>query len=361
MTASPTHPTYIPVRPEWLATCEEEPLEPSLPIVDAHHHLYDRPGFRYLLDDILRDLYSGHNVRATVIVQARAMLTVDAPPHLQPLGETEFANGVAAMSASGIYGDARVCAGIVGFADLTLGDGIRPILERHISRAGGTIAEGGRFRGVRQPLTWDADASLMNPVYRISEHMMDSREFRAGFAHLARLGLSFEGWVFFPQLPKLAALARAFPETQIVLNHCGGVIGIARYAGQRDDVFHQWKRGVMELARCPNVMVKLSGLGMKLGGFGFENKERAPSSIELAQAWRPWIESCIEAFGPSRCMYGSNFPVDKGSYGYGIGLNALKRLTAGASPSEKAHIFWRSAKTFYRLPDSRLRIAEFSA
>lgn len=353
MAASPTH---IAVRPDWLATIDEAPLDPGLPIVDSHHHLYDRPGSRYLLDDILRDLYSGHNVRATVIVQARSMLRAEGPPHLQPLGETEFANGVAAMSASGMYGDARVCAGIVGFADLTLGEDIRPVLERHISLAGGSVAEGGRFRGVRQSLTWDADAALTNPLYPTSEHLMESPRFRAGFAQLARLGLSFEGWVFFHQLPKLAALARAFPETPIVLNHCGGVVRIAGYEAQHENVFRQWRSGVLELARCSNVMVKLSGLGMRLGGFGFEDRDRAPSSVELAHAWRSWIESCIEAFGANRCMYGSNFPVDKGSYSYAVGLNALKRLTANASRAEKDSIFWRSAMNFYRLPDTTLRI-----
>jgi L-fuconolactonase len=347
-------PTHIPVRPEWLATRVEEALEPALPIVDAHHHLYDRPGYRYLLDDFLRDIDSGHNIRATVIVQARSMLRADAPPHLQPLGETEFANGVAAMSASGLYGDARVCAGIAGFADFTLGDAIRPILERHIALAGSTTADGGRFCGLRQSLTWDADATLTNPLYPTTEHLMDTKEFRAGFAHLAPLGLSFEGWVFFHQLEKLAALARAFPATPIVVNHCGGVIGIAAYAGRRDEVFREWKRGLMALAACPNVMLKLSGLGMRLAGFGFEDKDRAPGSTDLANAWRPWVETCIAAFGAGRCMVGSNFPVDKGSYAYAIGLNALKRLTAGASAQERADIFWRSAKTFYRLPDSLL-------
>jgi predicted TIM-barrel fold metal-dependent hydrolase len=351
---------HIPLRPDWLATSEEEPLDPALPIVDSHHHLYDRPECRYMFDELLSDLSCGHNVRATVFVQARAMLRADAPPHLQPLGETEFANGVAAMSASGLYGDARVCAAIVGFADLTLGDRIRPVLERHISLAGGPVVDGGRFRGVRQSLTWDEDAALVNPVYAISEHIMDSREFRAGFAHLAPLGLSFDGWVFFHQIPKLAELARSFPETSIVLDHCGGVIGIGNYAEQRDEVFARWKRGIIELARCPNVMVKLSGLGMRLGGFGFEDRDCAPSSVELAGAWRPWIESCLEVFGPHRCLYGSNFPVDKGSYSYNIGLNALKRLTATATASERADIFWRSAKTFYRLPDAGLRIAEAS-
>lgn len=352
---------HLPVRAEWLATHRELPSDPMLPVIDSHHHLYDRPGSRYLLEDLLRDIYDGHNVRGTVLVQARSMLRAGAPTHLQPLGETEFANGMAAMSASGIYGDARVCAGIVGFADLTLGDAIRPVLERHISLAGGSAEAGGRFRGVRQSLTWDADASLTNPLYPTSEYMMDEPAFRCGFAHLASLGLSFEAWVFFHQLPRLAALARAFPQTQIVLNHCGGILGIAAYAGHRAEVFACWKQGLEQVAACPNVMVKLSGLGMRLGGFSFADSERAPSSEVLAEAWRPWIDTCINTFGPDRCMYGSNFPVDKGSYGYGIGLNALKRLTADYRPEERANIFWRSAKTFYRLPDPIMGIPESSS
>ncbi|NUX99507.1 amidohydrolase family protein [Paraburkholderia youngii] len=346
--------THLPVRAEWLATHSEMALDPALPVIDSHHHLYDRPGSRYLFDDLLCDIRDGHNVRATVIVQARSMLRADVPAHLQPLGETEFANGVAAMSASGIYGDARVCAGIVGFADLTLGDAIRPVLERHISLAGGPIDTGGRFRGVRQSLTWDADASLTNPLYPTTQSMMDEPLFRRGFAHLAPLGLSFEAWVFFHQLSRVAGLARAFPQTQIVLNHCGGVLGIAAYANRQAEVFTHWKLGLQELADCPNVMVKLSGLGMRLGGFAFSDRERAPSSDELADAWRPWIDTCIDTFGPDRCMYGSNFPVDKGSYGYGIGLNALKRLTAEYSRDDRANIFWRSAQTFYRLPESSM-------
>jgi predicted TIM-barrel fold metal-dependent hydrolase len=350
--------TYLPVRPEWLATRQEAALEPMMPIVDSHHHLYDRPGVRYMLDDFLADLYEGHNVRATVFVQARAMLRANVPPHLQPLGETEFANGVAAMCASGIYGDARVCAGIVGQVDFTLGDAVGPILDRHIALAGGTADSGGRFRGLRQSLTWDSNGLLMNPAYPTSRDMMESPEFRAGFAQLARRDLSFDAWVFFHQLPQLTALARSFPDTPMVLDHCGGIVRIAQYTGRHEDVFREWRNGLIELARCPNVMVKLSGLGMRLGGFAFENNRQAPTSRELAEAWRPWIENCIEAFGPNRCMYGSNFPVDKGSYAYGIGVNALKRLVAGASEEEKEQIFWRSAKAFYQLSDSDLSVAE---
>jgi predicted TIM-barrel fold metal-dependent hydrolase len=342
-------PTHVPVRPAWLATRTETPIDKEMPVIDAHHHLYDRPGSRYLLDGFLEDIQSGHNVRATVIVQARSMLRSDVEPLLQPIGETEFANGVAAMSASGIYGAARIGAGIVGFADLTQGERIRDVLEQHIGRAGGTTNQGGRFCGIRQSLTWDPDASLLNSLYPTSEHMMESKEFHAGFSQLERLDLSFEGWVFFHQLPAMAKLARAFPKTAIVLNHCGGIVRIADYADRHDDVFDVWRRGIVELARYPNVMVKLSGLGMRLSGFGLERLDRAPSSIQLAEAWRPWVEVCLSAFGADRCMYGSNFPVDKGSYAYAVGLNALKRLVTGASQHEKARVFAGSAAEFYRL------------
>lgn len=352
MSASPTH---IPLRPAWLATCQEAALDPALPVVDAHHHLYDRPDCRYLLPDFLQDLRCGHDLRATVFVQARAMLRADGPAHLKSLGETEFVNGVAAMSASGLYGPARVCAGIVGHADLTMGEAVREVLERHIAVAGGRAADGGRLRGVRQPLTWDADAALTNPAYPSAEDLMATPRFRAGFAQLAPLGLSFEGWVFFHQLPRLTALARAFPETPIVLNHCGGIVRIRDYAARHDEVFATWQRHLRELALCPNVMVKISGLGMRLGGFGLHEGERAPGSTELAQAWKPWVLGCIEAFGPSRCMFGSNFPVDKGSCSYGIALNALKRILSEATAQERADVFGRTAQRFYRLPESLLR------
>ena len=348
--STPTQQHYVPVRPDWLATQREEALDPGQPIVDPHHHLWDRPGWRYLLDDMLADIRTGHDVRATVFVQARAMHRASGPEPMKPVGETEFANGVAAMCASGNYGDVRVCAGIVGFADLRLGEAVRPVLEAHIAAAGGPVAAGGRFRGIRHIATWDPDPALLNPAYTPAEDMLASEGFRAGFAQLAPLGLSYDAWLYFHQIPRLTALARAFPETPVVLDHCGGVLGIGPYAGRRDEVFAQWSAALRELAACPNVMVKLGGLGMRLPGFGFEAGERAPSSAALAEAWRPWIEGCIEAFGAARCMFESNFPVDKGGYGYAVGWNAFKRLAGGASAEEKADLFWRSAARFYRLP-----------
>jgi L-fuconolactonase len=344
-------PNYIAIRPDWLATWDEAVLDPEMPIVDTHHHLYDRPGVRYLLDDYLKDIAAGHDIRASVFVQARAMLRADAPPELQPIGEVEFVNGVAAMSASGIYGPTRVCAAIVGAADLNLGAAVRPILERLIMAGGGLAAQGGRFCGIRQTLCWDADTPLLNPAYPTTETMVDSDAFRAGFAQLAPLGLSFEAWAFFHQLPAVARLARAFPETQIVLNHMGGILRIREYTDQ-PQLFDVWKAGITDLAASPNVVIKLSGLGMRIGGFGFEEKAEAPSSEDLAEAWRPWIEHAVDAFRPERCMFGSNFPVDKGSFSFKIGVNALKRLVSGMDRTDQERIFWRTARQVYDLPAS---------
>lgn len=343
--SGPAHGHQIPVREDWLATTREEALDPGQPIIDPHHHLWDQPGWRYLLDELLADLRSGHDVRATVYIQSsRSMLRADGPEAMRAVGETEFANGVAAMCASGRYGDVRACAGIVGAADLRLGNAVRPVLEAHL-RAGGE-----RFRGIRHIATWDPDPAMLNPAYQPAEDMLDSPAFRAGFGQLADLGLSFDAWLYFHQIPRLVALARAFPQVPVVLDHCGGVLGIGRYAGRRDEVFAAWSANLRELAGCPQVMVKLGGLGMRLPGFGFETGDRAPSSRELAEAWRPWMERCIEIFGAARCMFESNFPVDKGGYAYAVGWNAMKRIAAPASAEEKADLFWRSAARFYRLP-----------
>jgi len=262
---------------------------------------------------------------------------------MRPVGETEFINGVAAMSASGIYGKTRVCAGIVGHADLALGDRVEPILQAHI-RAGGD-----RLRGIRHITAWDADASVRNPAYNPPPGLLADDSFREGFAVLARLGLSFDAWLFHPQIDELANLARAFPDVMIVLNHVGGPIGIGAYSGKHKEVFPHWAKSITELAACPNVFVKLGGLGMRLGGFGFHEQAEPPSSETLAATWRPYMETCIEEFGPSRAMFESNFPVDKGSYSYPIFWNACKLLAKGACSSEKADLFAQTAMRFYRL------------
>jgi L-fuconolactonase len=334
---------YLPVREAWLNRRKEPVLDPERPIIDPHHHLWDRHGWRYLFEELLADTNSGHNIVATVYIQARSMYRDSGPAELRPVGETEFVNGVAAMSASGTYGKTRICAGIVGHADLMLGKRVERILEAHM-RAGGD-----RLRGVRHIVAWDADSSVRNPAYVTTPRMMADDNFREGFAVLGRLGLSFDAWLFHPQIDELADLARTFPDTPIVLNYVGGPIGIGAYAGQRKEVFARWARSIKELAACQNVHVKLGGLGMRVGGFGFHEQAEPPSSGTLAEAWRPYIETCITAFGPSRAMFESNFPVDKGSYSYAVFWNACKLLTKGASEPEKADLFSGTASRFYRL------------
>jgi L-fuconolactonase len=335
---------YFPIRQDWLDRRQEPILEPDLPIVDPHHHLWDRPDWRYLLDDLLRDVGSGHNIVATVFVQARAMYRASGPEEMRPVGETEFVNGIAAMSASGTYGKTRASAGIVGHADLTLGSRVEPVLIALI-RAGGE-----RFRGIRHITAWDADVSVRNPAYSPPPGLMSDKAFREGFAILGQLGLSFDAWLYHPQIDEVTELARAFPNTPIVLNHVGGPIGTgAAYTGKRKEIFPRWASSIKALAACPNVFVKLGGLGMRLGGFGFHELAEAPSSETLSDAWRPYIDTCIEAFGPSRSMFESNFPVDKGSYSYPVFWNACKLMTKGASRSERADLFAGSAARFYRL------------
>jgi L-fuconolactonase len=337
---------HYPIREQWLSLQVEEPLGPDLPIIDTHQHVFDRPGWRYLFDDMLADLRCGHDIRATVYVQANAMLRQSGPPELRAVGETEFANGLAAMFASGQYGRTRACAAIVGFADLCAGDAVRPVLEAHIGAAGA------RFRGIRQGTAWDPHPELLNPQHSGSEDMLTTNGFRHGFRQLTELGLTYDAWVFFHQLPRVAELARAFPETPIVVNHCGGIIGVGPYAGRRNEVFERWCAGLHDLARCPNVHMKIGGLGMKIYGFGLGcgDRDRPASSEVLAAAWAPWVHECIETLGSERCMFESNFPVDKGTFSYLVGWNAMKRLATGASADEKDDLFWRTASRFYRVP-----------
>jgi len=325
----------------WLDRRQEEILEPDLPIIDPHHHLWDR-GSRYLLDEVLRDIGSGHNVRATVYLQCDSMYRADGDPLMAPLGETEFVNGVAAMSASGAYGPARVCAGIVGFADLTLGDRIDPLLDAHVRASG-------RFRGVRHCSVWDTDQTIKSTPMDFPKGLLLDARFREGFARLQHYGLSFDSWIYHSQIAELADLASAFPATPIVLDHIGAPLGIGAYAGKREEVFSTWRKNIFDLARRPNAHVKLGGMGMHLFGFDFEHRDMPASSEDLAGAWKPYVESCIEAFGVERCMFESNFPVDKRSCSYAVLWNAYKRLASGCSSSEKAALFFNTAKSVYRL------------
>ncbi|MBI4191656.1 MAG: amidohydrolase family protein [Betaproteobacteria bacterium] len=329
----------------WTKKRHEAALEPELPIIDSHHHVWsDRRG-RYLIHELLEDIDTGHNIIASIFIEAETMYRAEGPTAMKPVGEVEFANGVAAMSASGRYGKSRLCAGIIGHADLTLGDRVQPVLEALIA------AGNGRFRGIRHTATWDTGDAAKHqiPRHQSLPHQILSPAFRQGFARLQPLELSFDAWLFYPQLPELVDLLSAFPSTNVVLTHSGGLLGIPPHDGRRDEVFAIWRGHIRVLAQFPNLSIKIGGLGMIRCGWDFHLRTVPPPSEDLAAAWRPYVETCIEAFGPSRCMMESNFPVDKQSCGYGVLWNAFKRITQGCSDAEKGALYRDTAARVYRL------------
>jgi L-fuconolactonase len=328
------------VNEAWLGRLREDILEPELPIVDAHHHLWERPSGHYLLDELRADLAAGHDVRATVFIQCGYAYRDDGPVELRPVGETERIAAIAAQAAA--VGAPGVCAGIVGYCDFRLGDRVEALLEAHVA------AGAGRFRGIRQSAGWDAAIVSTTSAVPPRGLLLDP-VFRAGLARLGSFGLSYECSLYHPQLPELADLARAFPDLPILANHCGGPIRIGPYAAHPADAFAAWRAALRELAACPNVTLKLGGQAMTIRGYIWHEEPLPPSSGELAAAWRPTMETCIEMFGASRCMFESNFPVDKGMCSYPVVWNAFKRLAAGCSDDEKAALFHGTAARFYRL------------
>ena len=332
---------------DWLALTTEATLEPELPICDAHHHFWDfrtdrLPYQRYLLHELAADMSSGHNVTSTVFIEARAMYRAGAPEEMRPVGEVEFVQGLAAASASGLYGPGRAASAIVGHANLNLGERVQVVLEAL------QAASPNRFRGIRHSVTWDPHPEVENTAAHKAAGQLASDQFRAGARVLARMGLSFDVWLFFPQLPELADFARAVPELPIILNHIGGLLRVGPYANRDAEVLATWRRGIAAVAASPNVTCKLGGVGMPRTGFDWHARSKPLGSEELAASMSPLMTYCIEQFGPNRCMFESNFPVDKVSYSYNVLYNAFKRLSKGYSASERAALFHDTAARVYR-------------
>src|SRR6201996_3281946 len=332
---------HLGVNLDWLAKRREDIVDADLRIVDPHHHVWDMPGNRYLFNEALADFQSGHNVVATVHVQCHSMYRADGPEEMRPVGETEFVNGVAAQSASGEYGSTRVCAGIIGTTDLMLGDRVQPVLEAHL-RAGG-----GRFRGIRPTAAWHESSDVR--ALNIPPHILMHEKSRAAIKCVDELQLSLDLWVFFTQLDEVLDICRAFPNLKVVINHVGGPAGISPYANQREAVFKEWRTKIEALANCPNTVIKLGGLAMRYGGFNFNKLPVPPSSDLLVEKWGPYIDVCITSFGPQRCMFESNFPVDRGMCNYHVLWNAFKKMTRQYSPEERKFMFSKTAAETYRL------------
>ena len=331
----------------WLGQLDEDVVEPDMKICDPHHHLWGaRQGAvmpRFLIEELAAETGSGHNIVATVFIEAKAMYRADGPEAMKPVGEIEFANGVAAMSASGLYGRTRACAGLIGMANLDVGAPAGDVLDAMIAAAPD------RFRGIRHSATWDADAEVRGHRANPHDRMLQPKH-REGAAELGKRGLVYEAWCFHPQIPELTDLARALPDLDIVLDHIGGPIGIgAAYAGKRAEIFEVWKRNIAGLATCPNVSIKLGGFGMEVMGHGWHEMKSPPTSDQIAERMKPYYEFCIEKFGPDRAMFESNFPVDKVSVGYRTLWNAFKKIARNYSPSEKAKLFHDTAMRVYAI------------
>ena len=325
---------------EWLAKRTEMALEPDLPIVDPHHHLWDRPEMsRYLLDDLQRDTAGGHNVEATVFMECAWGYRTNGPEHLRPVGETET---IATIAEQSLASGAEI-KGIVSFADMTLGDAVAEVLEAHIE------VGRGRFRGIRHATAYDPSGEIRRTHTRPSHDLMADPTFRRGVQRLGAMGLSFDAWLYHPQIPELTSLARALPECTFILDHLGGMLGTGPYAGKRSEILQQWRLDIADLATCPNVNMKLGGIGMVLFGIGFEHRDLPPTSVELVEAWGGPIRYALEQFGPQRCMFESNFPVDKMTCSYVTLWNAFKRIASDMTSDEVALLFHDTASRVYRL------------
>ena len=328
-------------RDQWLAQTREDAIDPTVLICDPHHHLWEHPGNRYLIDEFLDDIGAGHVLSGTVYVECQQFYDTDGPVELRPVGETRFIDRLA-----GVYeatsGPVDIAAGIVGFADLSLGAAVQPVLEAH-------IAASSRFRGVRHATAWHHDGRIHNAHTNPPPGLLGHASFRSGVACLAGLGLSFDAWLYHPQLPELVELANCFPNLTVVLNHMAGPLGIGPYGDRRDEVRLAWREGMARLAACENVYVKLGGRTMTAAGFGWHRMESPPGSACLAEHMQPYVRTCIDLFGPDRCMFESNFPVDRASCSYTVLWNAFKRLSYEFTPSERAKLLHDTAAGVYRL------------
>jgi L-fuconolactonase len=321
---------------------QELPLDAHLAIIDSHHHLRDVRGPAYLAREFAADIAaSGHRIVASVAVETGYAYEGALGKSFAPTGETRFLADVGATPVPHDSGVTRIAAAIVGYADLRLGDDVRGVLEAHIE------AGKGRFKGVRTPAAWHAYPRFKYARAEVARQALEDPGFRSGFAHLAALQLSYDAWVYDEQLADVMHLADAFNGVRIIVGHCGGPVSHAGPLTACPEAFKQWQDRIQRLAKRPNVLMKLGGLGLEVMGLGFDARSVQASSELLAEAWRPYIETCISAFGAERCMFESNFPPDSTSCRYGHAWNAFKRITAGYAAGERDQLFSETARQAY--------------
>lgn len=332
---------------KWHASRNREiAIEPDMPIIDPHLHIFgsNKDTHFYRLEDYTQDLAGGHRVLKTVYIEAyRSGWRTSGPDHLRSVGEVEMIVAQTEQALVAPFGNCEFAAGIVANVDFTKGAWVSETLEAH------TIAAKGRLRGVRQVAAYD-DGLVGSFIKELPpERLMQDQAFQEGLSKLNGLGLSFDVWIYHHQLLELISLVDKFPEINFVLNHLGGLIGIDTFRVNRADTLAIWKLHLQYLAERPNVFIKVGGMGMPVFGFGFEHQVHPATSQQMAAAWRPLIETCISVFGTNRCMFESNFPVDRQSAGYTEVWNAFKAVTKGMTPTERRQLFFETASQVYRL------------
>lgn len=324
----------------WLGLTTEDIVEPDLPICDSHHHLWNSPERRYLLEELFRDIGGGNNIVSTVFVESESAKNQGTVQRFQPVAETRFTHDITTPEKSKSFGNTKVAAGIVGFADFRLGAEVAPVIDAH-------LAASDRFRGFRQISAWDPNSDSIRSAS--APGLLLDKKFREGISCLKNYNLTFETFLYHPQIMDFVDVAGAFPDITMILDHVGSPIGIGPYASRRNEVIQEWKSAMAELAACPNVYIKIGGAGMSVLGFGWDRRAAPPNSIELAEAMSPYYLYCIEKFGAERCMFESNFPVDRASYSYTVLWNAFKRMSKDFSREERSALFYSTALKAYRL------------
>lgn len=339
----------------WLDQIREEIIEPERAIIDPHHHLWkNRFGWNYLLPELWEDTGSGHNIVKTAFMECRAFYYRDGPEHLRPAGETEFIANLASASHSGASdsgaGKQASISAIIAHADLTLAgeseDKLLEILDLHRRHGAGL------FRGIRHSAARDERPEDLFIVSSAPPHLHGKESFRKGMRILADQGLTYDTWHYHHQNLGFLDLARAVPECTMILDHFGTPLGIGVYKNRKDEIFQRWKQEISELAKCENVVAKLGGLAMPDNGYDWHLAAQPPTSDELVEAQQRYYLHTIECFGPERCMFESNFPVDRLSVNYHVLWNAFKKMAAGYSEAEKHAMFYGTAERVYSMQDS---------
>ena len=333
----------------WIDRVQEEIIDPDREIIDPHHHLWHGPpnppgvkeSYRYLLEDLWKDSSSGHNIKKTVFIDCGQEYYTDGPEQFKPVGETEFVVAIARQARSD-PSQAQI-AGIIGHANMMLGASVKEVLELHEEKGDGL------FRGIRHAGGWDKDDRVKNAHSHPTAHIYLEDKFQEGLQELSSLNMVFDTWHYHNQIKDLTELAKNLPDLVIVHDHFGGPLGIGPYKGKREEIFAQWKEDIFELSQCKNVYSKLGGLAMPVNGWDWHKKEKPATSDEIISEQSSYYLYALDCFGSERCMFESNFPVDKQSVSYPVIWNAYKKLVKDFGETDKENLFYRTAENVYKL------------